>query len=46
MSKMWYVLKSKDESIEMRFTDYDLLLKFYRKLPLEQALQCYWEVEE
>lgn len=46
MNKIWYNLKSKDGSIDMKFTDYDVMMTYYRTLPIDKALQCYWEVEE
>ena len=46
MSKVWYNLKSRDGSIDMRFTDYDVMMSYYRTLPIDKALQCYWEVED
>ena len=44
MSKVWYRLVNRDESIDILFTSYELLQNYWKTLPLEKSLECHWEV--
>lgn len=43
-SKVWYVLNNKEESTEIYFSSYDLMLEYYKSLPLSVALHMSWTV--
>lgn len=44
MRQTWFRLKSKDGSIDMMFSDYDVMMRYYKTLPIDKALQCSWDV--
>ena len=45
MRQIWYRLQSKNGCIDMMFTDFDSMLRFYKQLTL-QYTDCTWSIEE